>query len=481
MTKLKVIELFAGVGATKAALDKLGIDVETVNIVEWEYHSTMSYHKVHVDDETNYSDKLTKEEIVIKLFDMGVSADGKKPLSCKQIANIKESDIRRIYNSFVATKNLGSIVNIGRLPYADFWTYSFPCQDISLAGKRKGMVHPDKKGNGFIDMLFAHETKSQETSRSGMLYEVQRLLYKAKENGTLPKFLLLENVEELVGKKNIEDYNSWLDDLNEIGYNSYWKVLDAKQYGVPQHRERVFTVSIHKSIDNKRFYFPLRFPLIKTTWDLLEKEVDEKYYLTDKQIQQINSWLSQRNPIKCAVKLDDQYMTTITAKSNTTMNASLMLVEEPVFIQRPHGDNKGGAITTNVMPTITTSQWQHNNYLLIPEKSKKGYAMAEIGDGVYLNRPHQKRGVVQKGLLPTITTQSKTIGVVVYDEDRGMIYRYVTPKEAWNHMGFTDEQFDRAASVCSNSQLYKQAGNSIVVDVLYYIFKQLFIESGIKW
>ena len=166
-----------------------------------------------------------------------------------------------------ATNNLGDITQIEKLPQADLWTYGFPCQDVSLAGNNKGL----DKGSG---------------TRSGLLWEVERLLLKAQEAGTLPKYLLLENVKNLIGKHHKANYEAWLAFLSGLGYTTYTKVLNAKNYGVPQNRERVFGVSILGGGD---FVFPEPIPLDKRLKDILGEEVDEKYYLKESTIKSILS------------------------------------------------------------------------------------------------------------------------------------------------------------------------------------------------
>jgi len=203
---IKVIELFAGIGAPRKALENLGIDHEIVCISEFDKYPEKSYMAM-----------------------------------------------------FGETPNYGDITKIERLPYADLWTYGFPCQDISNAGLQKGIV----KGE----------------TRSGLLYEVQRLLDVAAEEGTLPKYLLMENVKALVGKKFKADFDNWIEYLNG-GYNTYWKVLNAKDFGLPQNRERVFAVSIRKDVDDGSFKFPEPIELKYRLKDFLDEEVDEKYYLS---------------------------------------------------------------------------------------------------------------------------------------------------------------------------------------------------------
>lgn len=180
-----------------------------------------------------------------------------------EIVGISEIDkyaIQSYEAIFGETRNYGDISKVSKLDYADLWTYGFPCQDISLAGNQAGII----KGQ----------------TRSGLLYEVQRLLGMAALYDELPKYLILENVKNLVGKKFLPAFQSWIDWLDALGYNTYWQVLNAKDYGVPQNRERVFAVSIRKDVD-RGYKFPDPIPLAKSMFDVLEDEVDEKYYLTD--------------------------------------------------------------------------------------------------------------------------------------------------------------------------------------------------------
>ncbi len=209
--KLKVNELFSGIGAFRKALINLDIPHEIVGISEIDKHAIKSYEA--------------------------------------------------IYGS---TRNYGDISKVERLDYADLWTYGFPCQDISVAGLQKGIV----KGQ----------------TRSGLLYEIQRLLTVAGENDELPKYLILENVKNLVGKKFKSQFLDWLEWLDELGYNSYWQVINASDCGIPQNRERVFVISILKSIDTG-FLFPKPIPLTTSMTDFLESDVDEKYYLSNTYIE----------------------------------------------------------------------------------------------------------------------------------------------------------------------------------------------------
>lgn len=155
--------------------------------------------------------------------------------------------------------NIGDItkVDTSKIGEVDLITYGFPCQDISVAGKQKGFS--DENG---------------ERTRSGLFFEALRII-----EDTQPKFAICENVKALTSKKFEKEFATVLESLDAAGYNNYWQVLNAKNYGVPQNRERVFVISIRKDID-KGFTFPTPFPLEKRLKDVLENEVDEKYYLS---------------------------------------------------------------------------------------------------------------------------------------------------------------------------------------------------------
>lgn len=221
---LRLIELFAGIGSQTQALTNIGVPHDVVAISEIDKYAIQSYEAMH----------------------------GK-------------------------ANNLGDIREIKELPSADLWTYSFPCQDISVAGKGAGI---------------------KEGTRSGLLFEVERLLRVAAENGTLPKYLLLENVKNLVSKKFRADFDSWLSFLSGLGYTNYWKVLNAKDYGIPQNRERVFCVSIRG--EHTPFKFPKAQELKLRLRDLIDEEVEERFYLKESTIKSIitSHFNSRRDSIR---------------------------------------------------------------------------------------------------------------------------------------------------------------------------------------
>ena len=211
---MKVLSLFSGIGAFEKALANLGLPYDLVAYCEIDKYASKSYAAIHgVDEAMNLGDITKVDE--------------------KQLPK----DI-------------------------DLITYGFPCQDISIAGKQKGLINEDG-------------TKT----RSGLFFEALRIIEETK-----PRVAIAENVKNLTGKKFASQFQTVLDSLEQAGYNNYWKVLNLKDFGIPQNRERVFIVSIRKDIDNGTFRFPQGFPLKKRLKDVLEAQVDEKFYLSTKEM-----------------------------------------------------------------------------------------------------------------------------------------------------------------------------------------------------
>lgn len=322
--------------------------------------------------------------------------------------------------------NLGDITKIDTtaLPNdIDLITYGFPCQDISLAGKQKGFE------------------EDGERTRSGLFFEALRIIEDKK-----PKVAVCENVKNLTSKKFQKEFNIVLSSLEEAGYKNYWKVLNAKDYGIPQNRERVFIVSIREDLDSGLFKFPEPLELKLKLWDMLDREVDDSYYLTDEQISKILSWKAHQKPFE-----------KVLGKNSIC----------PTLTARGAGENHSGMILFNERQENTENIQE---YLMIREATKKGYAEAYIGDSVNLEHPNSetRRGRVGKQVAQTLTTSCNQ-GVVVEE----LALRKLTPKECWRLTGFDDEDFNKITGI-SNTQLYKQAGNSIVVDVLVHLFESLF-------
>jgi len=427
---IRLFEAFSGIGTQAMALKRLGVNVEHVGFSEIDKYAIQSYVSIHGD-----------------------------------------------------IKNYGDITKMTEIPPCDIFTWSFPCTDLSKAGKQKGL----------------------SGTRSGLAYEVIRLL-KVSEK---PKVLLMENVPDLLGSKFRDGWQEIYHEIESLGYTNYVEVLNAKNYGVAQNRDRVFMVSI---LGEYAYEFPKPFKLEKRLKDYLEDEVDEKYYLDEKTISRISNWKAQQNPLKTMERtINTGIVQTLTARGAGEEHSGMVLIKEPKCLN-PKVDGKQPSLQNRIYDTESISTAVTTGYItnvvvggvVIPEATKQGYAVAQDGDGVYINRPHQKRGVVQKGMIQTIKTSGDDIGVVVdsmiidikskvgykakpnseiaptqyAQEHYGIVeanlrIRKLTPLETWRLMSINDEDFYKAQSVVSNSQLYKQAGNSIVVDVLVEIFRGL--------
>ena len=383
MNRIKVIELFAGVGSQAMALRNIGIDYEVLGISEIDKFAIKSYEAIHGE-----------------------------------------------------VHNFGDISKIEKLPYCDLLTYSFPCQDLSIAGHQKGI---------------------NKDTRSGLLLEVERLLLKAKENRTLPKYLLLENVKNLVGKKFIKDFERWLSFLNSLGYYSNWEVLNAKDYGIPQNRERIFVVS---SLENMHYKFPKPVELKSKMKDLLEEKVDGKYYLSEKYLKCFSD-MKNRNGFTRGERFNPRKLEECNTAFAITTRAGARPTDN-FIIQKGHGFNKGG-IKENIVPALTKSSWHENNFVANINPSGKG-----MNGNVY-----------RTNLSPTLTTNKGEGFKILQNNDYRI--RKLTPLECWRLMGFRDLDYYAAKSIgTSNAQLYKQAGNSIVVTILEAIFRNLFLKKHKK-
>ena len=334
---IRVFEAFAGIGTQRMALKNIGVEHEVVGISEIDKFAIKSYMAIHGE-----------------------------------------------------TKNFGDIskINIKELPDFDLFTYSFPCQDISVAGEGRGL-------------------KQDSGTRSSLLWDCQDII-EAKR----PKYLLMENVKNLVGKKHKAQFDKWLDILSDLGYTNYWQVLNAKDYGVPQNRERVFGISIRKDVDNGKFEFPLKTITPKLQPYLLD-ELEDQYYLTKDEYERIQ---------------------------NTKYRAN-----------KRHESKTKQLIDGDVL------EFQVMDYRY------------DEGLRVRANK-----------LCPTLTTRGKQSisGVPIFYENGRL--RFITPLECWRLMGIDDKDFFKAQEVNSNTQLYKQAGNAIVVDVLEGIFEKLYMKKECK-
>jgi DNA (cytosine-5)-methyltransferase 1 len=297
---MKVLELFAGIGACSKALKRLGIKVDYADVVEIDKYAIKSFNAVHG-------------------------------------TNFETQDITQ-WN-----KNIEDV---------DLIMHGSPCQDFSLAGKQAGA----DEGSG---------------TRSSLMYETIRIV-----DGLKPKYVVWENVKNVLSKKHKHNFDNYINTMEELNYNNYYQVLNAKDYGIPQNRERVFVVSIRKDIDNGNFEFPEKQELKLKLKDMLEIDVDEKYFLSDKAI-----------------------------NGRLTTNYQKYKLEENII------NNK------EIHPTIL-ARYEGAPSLYINNANKQGYSEAYEGDSVNLSYPESetRRGRVGDQVSQTLTT-SDNMGVVVNERN----------------------------------------------------------------
>lgn len=350
--------------------------------------------------------------------------------------------------------NLGDITKVDETKLEDFnmMTWGFPCTDISVAGKQKGFL--DEDGN---------------KTRSGMYYEGIRILRHKK-----PALSIIENVKNLTSKRFKKEFETVLSDLDEAGYNSYWKVLNAKDFGIPQNRERVFIISIRKDLDNGKFTFPEGFDNGIRLKDVLENEVDEKYYISDDKVQRFLTNLNTNTSLlydPCQVKREgksreyNDYCPTLTSrdyKDPRLVNENV--VKQVGNISDCNGNWKNPQVgriydPDGCSPTLNTCGGGSHEPKIV-----------QVGNVNPSGKGMNGNVFSEDGLAPTLTTNKGEGNKIL----TGIRIRKLTPKETFRLMGFSDSAYDAASKVVSNSQLYKQSGNSIVVDVLYYILVELY-------
>ncbi len=466
---IRLLELFGGIGAPRKALERLGIDFEVVDYVEIDKYAVKSYNAMYGE-------------------------------------NYEPQDIM--------TWNKGIEV--------DMIFHGSPCQDFSLAGKQAG----GDKDSG---------------TRSSLLYETIRIVEKTK-----PKYVIWENVKNVISKKHRHNFDDYLEEMNRLGYTNYYEVLNAKNYGIPQNRERVFTISILG--EHEPFEFPQKQELKLKLKDMLESDVDEKYYLSDSmmnyvldmnEVQNGTKWQGRANngilnkdiALTIGVRSAEAQRGGVTNFIVDGINNEIKVKELKTICLNSKGGRKG---IEGLQPSLQDRVYDSNglstsittSYLpsvAIKEATKKGYKEAYDGDSVNLEQPNSltRRGRVGQQIAQTLTTSCNQAVVEPFitkkykefEKDKGytpnmfnpynkaeindiaptqstqcgsttssatvlikndLKIRKLTPKECWRLMGFDDAYFDKARQVNSNSQLYKQAGNSIVVNVLEAIFKELF-------
>ena len=426
---IRLIELFAGYGSQALALKYLGVKFEHWKICEWAVKSIQAYNDLHIQDYFDYSGNLSDDNILKVLVELGVSINYNEPATREQL---KRQNFRKIYNNIIATNNLVNIQNakgedfkiVDKDQYEYIMTYSFPCQDLSLAGKGKGMA--------------------DTSTRSGMLWEVERILNELKTTNSLPQILLMENVPQVHGSDNVEHFNKWQLALENMGYKNYFQDLIATDYGIPQTRNRCFMVSI---LGDYSYSFPKPIPLKLKLKDLLEKEVDEKYYLSDKQIKCLSSDKVYKNGYirgnQFKKNINPDVCTTITASSSDRASDTFISIKnatKKVYLEATDNGDKDRGVC------VGTYQYAKS------DKFMNGKDRLQLG----------------KETSDTLQTSPKE--GVCYNDLR---IRKLTPRECGRLMGVKDKDITNMLKNQSNSSAYHCFGDSIICTVLCAIFGEL--------
>lgn len=405
----RVIETFSGIGSQAKALTRIGRPFEIVNTADWDINAILAYCLIHkgkidVDKYTEVSD----ENVTEFLKGFSLSSDGKKPMNAESFKRIPMHLKRRLYAAIKETNNLVSITDIKGedIPEnIDLFTYSFPCQDLSLCG----CWHGNKSG-------IARDAHN----RSGMLWEVERILLEMNEQGKeLPRFLLMENVTNILSKPHKEDFGNWKSTLESLGYYNQIYRLNSKNFGIPQNRERAYMISV----------------LCKNNKDIINavKKYFEEHNLEKDEAERLKQRELMLKDILCLdYKGVPQYKKEADASKPNDTPSRMKIFEDNDMLY------DGKKINEMIVNTVTTKQDRNPNSGLI---TYKNYA----------------RGKTK--------------------------WRYLTPRECFKLMGFDEADFDKvisdnpmvtkSRSLYSTEKLIKMAGNSIVVDVLEAIFRQI--------
>ncbi|ASP28451.1 DNA-methyltransferase [Spiroplasma corruscae] len=428
MKKLKVFEAFAGIGAQNKALSilnkKFNNFFKVVGTSEWDIWSNISYNAIH-NNNNNGAKDINESDLDEYLLNFTHSNDGKTPVKSSFILNLPLEIKQLLYTSYRNSNNQGSILelkgeelvkNVGDI---DILTYSFPCQDLSVAGSFHGSCNGMKKGSG---------------TRSGLLWEIERILKELKIINKLPKYLLLENVKNMISSKHKTDYIEWINFLKSIGYNTQTYLLNSYDHGIPQKRERVYAISCLKSINN-----------FSDTW------TEKKRIIESNKIDNFNDIIKNIHTLEEVLKVDyskKKYENeAIFATPNNTPSRVKMFEENPVlytqeiwnypiFIKNNIGfyNSTSEGLYLKSCRTITTKQDRHPNAGIIDLRGSS---------------------------LSNINKKSK--------------YRFLTPRETYLLMGFDESDFEKAqANNIKQAVLYRQSGNSITVNVLISIFKKIY-------
>ena len=530
---IKMIEIFSGIGAQAKALDQLPIPHEVTATLDVDKDAILSYASMRYDLEKEMEtyDFPSKEQMISELQNKNVGFDFQKN---KHTITMKtnENKVKQYYIADKLSKNLGDVSLVKELPYVDIVVHSSPCQSFSQAGKGEG----GDEGSG---------------TTSSLMWESLRLIETSK-----PQYVLWENVSAVLSGKHRHNFIKYLERMSELGYENAFDLLNGKNFGIPQNRLRIFCVSrkidsddnvirnmddmpkssnkqvesTMREIDNNPnvrmwvdYIFPETIPLTTRLKDMLEKNVDEKYYLPDDRIEKIiNSTFMQE---KKRIQMTDICDTLL---ARDWKDPKCIPVAEPEVHQimnvcptkTRNNPNQGRVYDINgIAPTLTKMDGGNREPMVIEQEpfiiASRGRNPENPSDRTVGVPTEQRLEPNFSGCTNTLTSVQKDNYVaepIVCEErkDEGIRLfkdncvgtlrtidacgdkrvleptkikwriRKLVPVECWKLMAFTRADHDRAAKFVSNSALYKQAGNSIIVNVLVSLMSSLFIEDGHK-
>ena len=411
---LNVVELFSGIGSQAKALENIGLEIFVQATCEWDIHAFIAYDAIHYGtDIIEEAKSLTKEQLFDKLKNLNLSNNGKEAMKTATLHSYSTEVLRRMYSALIRTKNLVDISKIsGRdMPdNTDILTYSFPCQDLSNVGA----FHHYNKG---ID--------KDSGSRSSLLWEVGRILNEMRISGKLlPRYLVMENVPTLLSERHINNFNLWINELDALGYKSYYFKLNAKDFGIPQNRPRLLMCSIFVGNNKAKINKIARY-FKNVTSERIISDYRESLYFKDITIKEL-----LRIPVN---KDTDLWAEAVECTPNDTPSRRIIWEKNPKIFK------EDGTITDETfIRTITTKQDRHPN-----------------SGNIYFDCGIEGRGK----------------------------FRYLTPRECLLFMGFTDEDYEKIienspqqrvrSNLFPRDKIIRMAGNSIPVKLLEGFFYQL--------
>ncbi len=467
MENLKVVELFKGYGSQSCSLTDCNIPHEVVATSEIDADAIIAYAAIRFDREDliKKPDGISDEEVAKWLIDRNIGYDFKNNRS-KVATWLKKKDktyLYTVYNSAVLGKELGDVglINAEDVPDHDLLTYSFPCTTVSVAGKMEGLA----KGSG---------------TTSSLLWECQKIIQHKK-----PKYLLMENVKNLVGKQFKPFFDEWCEWLKKQGYTNTYKVINGKDYGVPQNRERVFMVSILAESGDKFEFAPTPCIPVKLK-DVLETEVDEKYHInkpftfinkpeSNSICNQVANLDIKGNDCIRRVYRDDKCCPTLSTMQGGMREPKILEENKIIHIANTNDKFESNArvyLEDGLSPTLAARDYKDAKKIMVESLTERETVCEERSDeGIRFFKDNIC------GTIRTINSGGDKRIIERSDLEETYKIRKLTPLECWRLMGMSDERFYRVKNMgISDSQLYKLAGNSIIVNCLNSIFEELFKE-----